>query len=157
MYKPPCKVQPASMDGAHLGGEPAGDAGHALFRAAERGDVDGVRRALGAAIVAEVNTAGEGGATPAWAASSKGHTHCLVALISAGADVNQADAGGRTPAYAASRGGHTDCLAALIGAGADVNKTNGSGESPAYLASRGGYTDCLAALIGAGAEREPGW
>ena len=50
---------------------------------------------------ADVNKAGDGDATPLYAAAQKGHEAVVRALIELGADVNKATDDGVTPPYAA--------------------------------------------------------
>jgi ankyrin repeat protein len=68
--------------------------------------------------------------TPVYFAAEKGHTPCVMELITAGADVNLARNDGCTALYMAARLGHEVCVALLIQAGADIHKAANHGWTP---------------------------
>ena len=67
-----------------------------------------------------MNSCCDNGWTSLHIASSKGHTACVRALISAGAVVNRTNRFGDTPFSSALSGGHRRVLKILLRAGADV-------------------------------------
>jgi len=101
---------------------------------------------------ADVNKAGDGDATPLYAAAQKGHEAVARALMELGADVNKATDNGVTPLYAAAQNGHKTVVRALIEAGADINKPWDNGATPLHAAAQEGHEAVVRALIELGVD-----
>lgn len=91
-----------------------------LLRAAERGDVEGVRALLARAVGVDLRD-GYGG-TPLARAAERGHGPVVDLLLKAGADPNVIDSISMTPLMAAAYRGHCTVVELLLAHGADVNK-----------------------------------
>lgn len=150
-----------------------------LHVAAERGDVDEVRRLL--AGNADVNAAAKDGRTALHLAAEGGETEVVQTLLKHDPNLDPRDAKGRTPAEAAAYRGHapivlaladrgcdlTDVLSAAVAGRTDVVKrllredpewvtvADANGLSALHLAARGGYARMVAALLEAGAAIDP--
>ena len=88
------------------GGSSSVDAPPDLLAAAERGDVDGVKAALGRDKAA-VNSKNRFGRTPLMEAARKGHLDVVEALVVAGADLDVRNKFGQSAADWALEQGHT--------------------------------------------------
>ncbi len=100
---------------------------------------------------ADLNQAGDDGATPLFMASQNGHAEVVEILVKAGADLNQG-LDGETPLYIASQNGHNKVVAILLKAGADLNQSPDDGATPLYIASQNGHNKVVAILLKAGAD-----
>ena len=67
---------------------------------------------------ADVNVCDEEGNTPLIRSSTRGHVHCVSALIATGADVNMMNSEHVTALIATAKYGHRQCAIKLIKAGA---------------------------------------
>ena len=128
--------------------------------AAQRGDLDAVRRLLQGG--ADVNTAQGDGMTALHWAAEQGDEELGEVLIYAGARV---DAGTRighyTPLHLAARGAHASVVTLLLEAGSDpAARTTNSGASPLHLAAASSDPRVVSELIEWGADvnvRESAW
>ena len=128
--------------------------------AAQRGDLDAVRRLLRAG--ADVNAGQGDGMTALHWAARNGELAMGETLLYAGASV---DAGTRigsyTPMHLAARGAHHEFVALLLQAGADPDAvTSNSGATPLHLAAASGNRGVIDELVSGGAEvdkREGAW
>ena len=128
--------------------------------AAQRGDLDAVRRLLQGG--ADVNTAQGDGMTALHWAAERGDEALGEVLIYAGARV---DAGTRighyTPLHLAARGAHASVVTLLLEAGSDPSaRTTNSGASPLHLAAGSSDPRVVSELIEWGADvnvRESAW
>lgn len=102
-------------------------------------------------VGADVNIGENGGLTPLFLASQKGHFEIVEKLIEAGADVNAVNKDGCTPLYWASRNGHLDVVKKLLEAGAEVNICDKDVCTPLYWALQNGHLEIVEKLIEAGA------
>ena len=128
--------------------------------AAQRGDLDAVRRLLQGG--ADVNTAQGDGMTALHWAAERGDEALGEVLIYAGARV---DAGTRighyTPLHLAARGAHASVVTLLLESGSDPSaRTTNSGASPLHLAAASSDPRVVSELIEWGADvnvRESAW
>ena len=141
-------------------GSAAPDADSPVADAAQRGDLEAVRRLLREG--ADVNAPqGDGMTALHWAAERGDESLCEV-LLYAGARV---DAGTRighyTPLHLAARAANEAVLGRLLRAGSDPNAlTTNSGAAPLHLAAASGDPGVIAALVEGGADvngREGAW
>jgi ankyrin repeat protein len=131
-----------------------------LFEAAEKGDVEQVKRLI--ANGANVNVTADAHPvkwTPLIAAASEGHAQVVKVLLENGAEVNATDSYGFTPLYYAlwtDGNDSEETVRALIAGGADVNKRSPSdkGYSPLMFAIwiHEGREGNVKALLDAGAD-----
>jgi ankyrin repeat protein len=84
---------------------------------------------------------------PLTAAAAGGSTHCLLALLAAGAPADLPGEGGLTPLHAAATSGRISCIQALLEAGADPEIADGHGRSALRLAAISGYAEALPLLL----------
>jgi ankyrin repeat protein len=105
-----------------------------LLQASERGDLDRVRRILGAGV--SVDTRDRAGRTPLLLATIRSHNDVARALIDAGADVNAQD-------------DRRD--SSFLYAGADVNIADRDGVTPLTHARRHRYAQIVRILEAVGA------
>jgi len=87
-----------------------------LFRAADAGDIGGVKKSLDAGV--DVNSQDSDGWTALMFASIGGHVEVAHHLLQAGADVNKQNNDGATPVKMARLTGQIDVVKALVKAGA---------------------------------------
>ena len=128
--------------------------------AAQRGDLDAVRRLLRDG--ADVNAAQGDGMTALHWAAERGDGEMGEVLLYAGARV---DAGTRighyTPLHLAARSAHAAMVELLLRAGSDPDaRTTNSGASPLHVAAGSGDAQVIGLLIDAGADvngRESAW
>ena len=128
--------------------------------AAQRGDLDAVRRLLREG--ADVNAPQGDGMTALHWAAERGDASLCEVLLYAGARV---DAGTRighyTPLHLAARAANEAVAGMLLRAGSDPNaRTTNSGAAPLHLAAASGERGVVAALIEGGADvnaREGAW
>jgi ankyrin repeat protein len=90
-----------------------------LFDAVRKGDIEAVRKHLGAG--ADVNTKDEDGYTLLTVAVAYGSKEIVELLIFNGVDVNAKNDGGSTPLNIATAQGHKEIVELLILNGVDVN------------------------------------
>ena len=136
------------------------DADSPVADAAQRGDLDAVRRLLREG--ADVNAPQGDGMTALHWAAERGDASLCEVLLYAGARV---DAGTRighyTPLHLAARGAHEAVVGLLLRAGSDPNAaTTNSGAAPLHLAAASGDPAVIALLVEGGADvdgREGAW
>ena len=146
-------ILPLLLLGLSGGNSPVADA-------AQRGDLDAVRRLLRDG--ADVNAAQGDGMTALHWAAERGDGEMGEVLLYAGARV---DAGTRighyTPLHLAARSAHASMVELLLRAGSEPDaRTTNSGASPLHLAAGSGDARVIGLLIDAGADvngRESAW
>ena len=127
-----------------------------LMRAADKGDLDAVRRLL--AEGAEVNARDWMGRTALLHACVHGGANPLViaALLAAGADANAQDKGGTTALKVVAMGepgpNRTSALRELLAAGADAKGKDRNGGTALMSAAAGGDVETVRLLLEAGAD-----
>ncbi len=129
-----------------------------IQEAATRGDLADVKRHL--ARGEAVNSTGEDGITPLFAAAESGKMNVVEYLISKGADVKVKNANGNavlgqegdTPLHGAATCGHADLAGLLITKGADVDARGIYDETPLIRAATNGHADVVGLLIAKGAD-----
>lgn len=126
-----------------------------IFHAVKVGDVNGVKKFLGAG--ADVNARDKDGdnQTPLHYACRKGHAAIVRLLLDHGADVNVRNGLHNTPiGLACETDGHLDIVRILIDAGADVNAKNSAvnGYTPLHAACRHGHSDVARLLVDVAAD-----
>ena len=104
----------------------------ALHRAAQAGDIDGLRAAL--ASGAEVNARDGQGWTALMHAVNLGYPVLVEPLLAAGADVDMRAPDGATALFMASAHGHSEIVVQLMKAGADVSVPGPTGRTPVHVA-----------------------
>lgn len=144
-----------------------GDARRAveLARAARDGDVDALRRHLGAGTSPNVSVRDRRGRrlTPLHLAADRGHAGIVRALLEAGAHPDARIGGGpppwdRSPLHLAAAGGHLEVVRLLLDAGADTHLHDlhdlerGVRHTARSLAAERGHVEVARLLADAGAE-----
>lgn len=132
----------APMPSAAGGFRPAPVRPDALHRAAQTGDIDGLKAALDGG--ADVNASDGRGWTALMHAANKGYTLLVVLLLGAGVDTNLRAADGATALFVAALHGHAEIVAALLRAGADASVQGPKGRTPLELAQAQGHSKILA-------------
>ena len=119
-----------------------------LLHACEKGELAEVCAALEVDGV-DVNYRGDGGRTPLYWASAKGHVDIVRHLLSAkGIQVNQARDDGITALFMSSQNGHVDIVRLLLGAeGVEVNQADNDGVTALMMASGNGHVDVVRLLL----------
>ena len=112
----------------------------ALHRAAQAGDINGLKAALDAGV--DVDAQDSRGWTALMHAANKGYTLLVVPLLGAGADPDLRAADGATALFVAALHGHAEIVAALVGAEADASLQGPKGMTPLEVAqARGRFED----------------
>lgn len=124
------------------------DATAALWEAIARDDVAGAQQTIDAG--ADLESRGEGDATPLIAATKAGRTEIALVLLDAGADPNAQDAIHDSAFLYAGAEGLDDILRATLAHGADVASTNRFGGTALIPASEHGHVSTVRILIDAG-------
>ena len=112
--------------------------GQSIFAAAERGDLDTLRRLLDRDPKL-VRATDERGLTPLhYAASDRnpGRRDLIAALLSSGADVGARDCAAFTPLHFAAGGDDVEVARMLLDAGAEVDAKDVDGDTPLIVATR---------------------
>jgi ankyrin repeat protein len=113
------------------------------------------RRLLGVLVLGALALGGCGpGAQSLLAASAKGDTATVKALLGKGAKPGRPVRDGSTPLMAAAQHGHLEIARTLVDAGADVNAARSEperGRTALIDAAWGGYTDIVRLLLEKGA------
>jgi len=122
-----------------------------LHRAAEAGDVTGIRKLLTAGADVDVRQRTYGG-TPLQYAASSGHVETVKTLIEHGAIVDTQDAYGRTPLMWAAMEGRAEVVRGLLDSGANIQATNPGGWTPLHYAVKYGHDEAAQLLIDRGAD-----
>ncbi len=119
-----------------------------LMEAAEKGDLDRVRKLAQAGE--SLNTVTEKG-SPLMAAVAAGQDRVALYLLSEGAAPDLATADGVTPLMVASGEGSRRLVQLLLSAGAGVNAVDAKGYTPVMHAAGNGHLSVLKVLLAAGA------
>lgn len=127
----------------------AQDAADEVCTAAERGDVEAVRRLLNQDCGLLEARISEGNLlrTPLMLAALEGHMEVVTFLVEEGADVNARDADGETPLCMAAGWGHEEVVAFLLSRGADARTSNRHGSTPLHEASCEGHLRIVRLLL----------
>ncbi len=133
--------------------------GSVVADAAERGDIDAVRKAI--ARGEDVNIAQGDGMTALHWAADHADTAMTSLLLKSKANVKAVTRiNAFTPLHIASKTGNATVVRALLAAGSDAKAVTNSGASATHFAAAAGNADALDALIDKGADvnaREPEW
>lgn len=133
---------------AHTAKMAAQDAADDICTAAERGDVEAVRRLLNqdCGLIEARISEGNLSRTPLMLAALEGHMGVVRFLVDEGADVNARDADGETALYMAAGWGHEEVVAYLLSRGADARTSNRYGCTALHEASCEGHL-CVVRLL----------
>lgn len=123
---------------------------HALYKAAQGGDVTDIDELLNAG--ANVNCALEGDGSPLIGAAREGRLAAVRLLLDRGADPNMAVPGDGNPLIMAAREGHADVVSLLLDRGANINQIVSGDENALIQASGGGHDRTVKLLIDRGAD-----
>jgi len=121
-----------------------------LYRAAERGDIEGIERSLAAG--ANVNATFQGDGSPLIAAARQGRLAAVGLLLDRGADPNLAVGGDGNPLIMAAREGHVEIVTLLLDRGANINQVVAGDENALIQASGAGHLSVVRLLAGRGAD-----
>ncbi|EIM26796.1 ankyrin repeat-containing protein [Microvirga lotononidis] len=121
-----------------------------LIAAAERGDVDAVRRALGEGASIDARDGRQ--RTALMAAVQSNQVAAARALIEAGADVNAKDEINDSPYLLAGARGYLEILRLTLAHGADLRSTNRYGGTALIPAAERGHVETVHTLIEAGVD-----
>lgn len=107
-----------------------------IHRAANRGDLEGLRKFLaeGIAVNVKADTFLEEGWTPLHYAAFGGRDEVVKLLLERGASVDARSQAGTTALHEAAWGGHAQIAELLIANGADVNARDSRGQTPLDMA-----------------------
>jgi bla regulator protein blaR1 len=122
----------------------------ALFRAAERGDVNRMTELIDAG--ANVNSPLQGDGSPLIAAAREGRFAAVKLLLDRGADPNMGVGGDGNPLIMAAREGHVDIVAMLLDRGAQIDLVVPSDENALIQASGEGRLPVVTLLVARGAD-----
>lgn len=133
------------------GGPERADGDTALHRAAHRGDVVSLQRALDRGV--DANATNRFGVAPLALAARGGHAAVVRRLLESGADPNQDSPVGETPLMVAARTGVVDSVVALLEYGADPRAREGwMGQTALMWAAAERHAAVVPALVAGGAE-----
>lgn len=124
-------------------------ADRALYRAAERGDVDRITELLAAG--ANINAVLEGDGSPLIAAARAGRLAAVRLLLDGGADPNLGVEGDGNPLIMAAREGHGAIVALLLDRGASIELVVPGDENSLIQASGHGHLAVVKLLVSRGA------
>jgi beta-lactamase regulating signal transducer with metallopeptidase domain len=130
--------------------ERAGRLDRALFRAAQRGDLDRITELLNAG--ANVNAALVGDGSPLIGAAGSGRAAAVSLLLDRGGDPNMAVSGDGNPIIAAANAGHAGIVAMLLDRGALIDQVVPGDENALIQASGEGHLEVVNLLIARGAD-----
>uniref|UniRef100_K3XBW9 Uncharacterized protein n=1 Tax=Globisporangium ultimum (strain ATCC 200006 / CBS 805.95 / DAOM BR144) TaxID=431595 RepID=K3XBW9_GLOUD len=138
--------------------ERVGDAPRALVDAANRGDVEDVRK-----VLADSKTYVDGkidGRTALSYVAEAGNAEVVQLLLDRGADINEKDKYGRSPLSHAAQAGKAEIVQLLLDRGADITEKDNYGRSPLRIAAQAGkaevgHINIVTTLIDAGADVDP--
>lgn len=127
---------------------------NALFSAAQKGDVDEVKRLLAAGV--KINAESRAGEQALHYAAHYGNNVELVkVLLAAGAKVDTINKDGYQPIHLAAQSGNAELVQVLLVAGAKVDaKTASSGSQPIHFAAQSGNAELVKILLAAGAKAD---
>ena len=124
-----------------------------FIAAAEKGDVERLRRLLDGGVKVDVRDSRLGpGWTALMAAAGRGRTEAFELLLQRGADPHATDDDGNTLLHHAACGGKEPILRALLERGLDVNGRNRGGYTPLILAAMDERIRAVRCLLAAGAD-----
>lgn len=123
---------------------------HALQGAADKGDMESLKRLLDRGVEIDLQT--DTGGTALLTAVYRGQAHAVSFLLARGADVNKADNSGHTPLFHLDIDDGTMC-ALLLKHGADITLRDWWGNTPLLHTVSHGNPDVVEKLLAAGADR----
>jgi ankyrin repeat protein len=122
-----------------------------LYKAADNGDLEGVKRLLNNG--AEPNIATQGRLTPLGVASFRNFINIVNLLLEKGANVDQITGSqGATPTFVAADMGHVEVLKALLTKKPDLDMSINGGATPLNIASQKGHKEIVELLLENGAD-----
>lgn len=125
---------------------------NALFSAAQKGDVDEVKRLLTADV--KINAESRAGEQAIHYATQFGNIEVVKALLAAGAKVDAVDKSGYQPIHYAAQKGYIEIVKVLLAAGAKVDARvealNKFGGQPIHFAAQSGNAELIKILLAAG-------
>ncbi|XP_052176407.1 uncharacterized protein LOC127790778 [Diospyros lotus] len=129
-----------------------------LAAAAERGDLDALRRALDN-LNGSVDEPVEDGDTALHLTCLYGHLPCVQLLLERGANLEAKDEDGAIPLHDACAGGFTEIIELLINSANNpervkrmLDSVEVEGDTPLHHAARGEHIDVIRLLLAAGAD-----
>ena len=126
----------------------AREADLALIAAAEKGDLDGVAKAMRAG--ASIKATDAHGRNAVLAAAYGNHVPVALLLMAAGSDVNAKDDQENSAFLIAGAEGYTDIVRLSLRSGADLKSTNRQGGTALIPAAHHGHVDTVRELVKAG-------
>jgi beta-lactamase regulating signal transducer with metallopeptidase domain len=127
-----------------------GSGNRALFRAAERGDVERITQLLAGG--ANPNATFDGDGSPLIAAARNGRLAAVRLLLDAGADPNLGVEGDGNALIMAAREGHADVVTLLLDRGASIDQVVDGDENALIQASGEGQLAVVKLLVSRGAD-----
>ena len=148
----PFKVMSAAVPDVAQSEDEADPLDVALYKAAEKSDLQRMRSLLDRG--AKANAAIRGDGTPLIAASRSGNLEAMEMLINAGADVNRGVEGDGNALIAAAKGGYLNAVQLLLERGANIDEGVPGDGNALIMASGAGQVDVIKLLLDRGASIE---